>query len=332
MENRPASPMIVPAYWAEARLQSRAGKRRVTVRRFGWSDEGQAAAEAHAQARAQAALDRILAGETLPRRERRSNYGVHGVPIREQIVARHPDGAIVTRNSYGARCLNSPDVLFADIDFAPRRFGPPTAVVAIAMALGLAAGVWFQHWIWPLGTAVVVLPLAIWLGERARRRHMHEGGAEARALQRVEAFSTAHPDWHLRVYRSPGGLRAMALHRTFDPLDAEVAACFQALGTDPLYAMLCKAQRCFRARLTAKPWRAGVRRRIRPPVAAWSPEQANRPDRLAWIDRYERAASRFAACRFLRALGDTTRIDPVADRIRALHDEETGALTARPLA
>jgi len=36
------------------------------------------------------------------------------VPIREEIVSRHGD-TIITRNSYGARCLNTPNALFADI-------------------------------------------------------------------------------------------------------------------------------------------------------------------------------------------------------------------------
>lgn len=332
MESETASRMIVPAYWAEARLQSRLGGRRATVRRFGWSDESQAAAQAHAQARAQEALDRIAAGEALPRRERRSNYGVHGVPIREQIVARYPDGAVVTRNSYGARCLNSPNVLFADVDFARRGSGAQIAIALLGASVGLAIGIWIQDWIWPIVPAFAGLILSIWLAKLVRRYRTHEDRALARSLRRAEAFSVAHPDWHLRVYRSPGGLRVMALHRTFDPLDPEVAACFDALGTDPLYAVLCKTQHCFRARLTAKPWRAGIRRRIRPPSAAWSPEQAALPRRLAWIERYERAASRFAACRFLYALGNTASVDPVADRIRALHDDETGALTARPLA
>jgi hypothetical protein len=38
MEHR--TMMIVPAYWAEARLQARFRGRPVVVRRFGWSDEG----------------------------------------------------------------------------------------------------------------------------------------------------------------------------------------------------------------------------------------------------------------------------------------------------
>ena len=44
--------MIVPTYWAEARVQQRAGDRQVTVRRFGWSDAGQDDAQAMADARA----------------------------------------------------------------------------------------------------------------------------------------------------------------------------------------------------------------------------------------------------------------------------------------
>jgi hypothetical protein len=70
----------------------------------------------------------------LPRREVRSNYGVEGVPIREQIVQRDGD-VIITRNSYGALCLNSPDVLFADIDHAQ----PPAGCVMPAIVAAGAA-------------------------------------------------------------------------------------------------------------------------------------------------------------------------------------------------
>jgi hypothetical protein len=36
--------------------------------------------------------------------------GAAGVPIREEIVGRHGE-TVITRNSYGARCLNMPNVL-----------------------------------------------------------------------------------------------------------------------------------------------------------------------------------------------------------------------------
>lgn len=102
--------MIVPAFWAEARAQRREQNRQVTVRRFGWSDESLTAAQAHAETRAAEALLRIWSGDKkLLRREPKIAYnGAHGVPIREEIIARQGD-AIVTRNGYGAHCLNTPN-------------------------------------------------------------------------------------------------------------------------------------------------------------------------------------------------------------------------------
>src|SRR5690349_327098 len=108
--------MIVPTYWAEASARDRKGNRQVTVRRFGWSDVSQEDAQAMADARARDALQRALAGEQLVRREPKVPYnGAQGVPIREEILERY-GSAVVTRNAYGARCLNTPDVLFADVD------------------------------------------------------------------------------------------------------------------------------------------------------------------------------------------------------------------------
>ena len=78
------------------------------VRRFGWSDNSQDAAQVNADERAQEALQRLLSGEKLPRREPKVPYnGGEGVPIREEIVSRHGE-TIITRNSYEARCLNTP--------------------------------------------------------------------------------------------------------------------------------------------------------------------------------------------------------------------------------
>ena len=66
--------MIVPDHWAEARRQHRARGRQVTVRRFGWSETDPAAAQAMADARADEALARVLAGEKLARREPKRAY------------------------------------------------------------------------------------------------------------------------------------------------------------------------------------------------------------------------------------------------------------------
>ena len=326
--------MIVPEYWAEAREQARHKGRMVTVRRYGWSDEGVAAAQAHANARAREALGAILTGAALPRRERRSNYGIVGVPIREQIVARHGD-VVITRNSYGALCLNTPDVLFADVDLATRPSGRAISigVFVVVMALGFAAGLLAWHWSAGLALAIA----AGWAVNRVALRRQQaafdrDGGAEVRALALLEAFSAAHPDWHLRVYRTPAGLRVLAMHRTFQPDDADAALLFSALQADHLYTVMCKVQHCFRARLTPKPWRIGIDQRIRPPVAAWSAEQAHLPERLHWIARYEQQSKDHAACRYLRSLGDTSCVDPETEHVRALHDAMSRADSDLPLA
>ncbi|MHC1651731.1 hypothetical protein ACODUL_00295 [Stenotrophomonas maltophilia] len=326
--------MIVPAYWAEARVQARFRGRALVVRRFGWSDEGPTEAQAHADARANEALNAIVAGQALPRREARSNYGVEGVPIREQIVQRDGD-VIITRNSYGALCLNSPDVLFADIDHAPPSSGCviPAVVAAIALFAGAILGSLLWHWLAGLvmGVAAVVLVNAAILMRR-KQRLAAAGGAEGLALRAVAGFSEQHPDWHLRTYRTPAGLRVLAMHATFAPHDEQVHAFFQSLGADALYARMCTLQQCFRARLTPKPWRVGLKYRIRPPVAAWSSEQANNPDRLAWIAEYEKKSAGFAACAYVRSFGDTTRVHAKAEHVRSLHDRMSRAQERLPLA
>lgn len=122
------------------------------------------------------------------------------------------------------------------------------------------------------------------------------------------------------------------MHATFSPEDEQLQAFFKALGTDTLYARMCRLQHCFRARLTPKPWRVGLKYRIRPPVAAWSAEQANNPDRLAWIAEYEKKSAGFAACAYLRSFGDTSRVHAKAEHVRELHDRLSHAQDRLPLA
>ncbi|MDR7191543.1 hypothetical protein [Luteimonas terrae] len=325
--------MIVPEYWAEARRQTRHGGRSVTVRRFGWSDDSEDAAQAHAELRVQGAFDAVLAGEALPRREPLTNYGVMGVPIREEIVERAGD-LVITRNSYGALCLNTPDVLFADMDFEARPSGcvMPLATGVLVGGAAFAAAVLAMDWRLAAAVAIAVLVVAnlAMLGWR-RHRFDRDGGAEARALARVAAFSEANPDWHLRTYRTAAGLRVLVMHRTFDPLEPDVDRLFQALQADSLYATMCRLQHCFRARLTPKPWRLDMHRRIKPRSAAWSRSQARLPERLDWIADYEAKSKEFAACRYLRAFG-TGVIDPKAGQVMAMHDAVARAAQALPLA
>jgi hypothetical protein len=325
--------MIVAQYWAEGRLQQRDGKRQITVRRFGWSDASQVEAQAHADERTREAMRQVLAGDKIERRERKLAYnGAQGMPIREEIVSRHGD-AVVTRNGYGARCLNTPNVLFADIDFelawSPRWYG------GVFVALGLCAIVgtaWTRSVLATIGLFVLAALLAIPLAAFLRRTVIRlRGGVEAIARLRVEGFVARHPAWGLRMYHTPAGLRLLATHAMLDPRDASVQQALQALGVDPLYARMCVHQGCFRARVSAKPWRIGIGEHLRPRPGVWPVAPQKLAARRAWVEHYEAAARGFAACRFECTLG-AAAIHPDAWAVQQLHDELCRATQDLPLA
>lgn len=327
--------MIVPRHWAQARLQERREKKQITVYRFGWSNECVEAAQAMAEARAREALARLWSGAKLPRRDPKVPYnGAEGVPIREEIVAEH-GATIITRNGYGARCLNTPDVLIADVDFEPR--GVSRGLVVASAVVGLASAAAVVAAGSPPGGAIVLGLLAIGALHalvvplvRRLRRGLADGD-EALALALVTTFVQTHPKWRLHVYRTPVGLRVIATHRRFSPGEPEVLAFFEALRVDPLYAAMCTRQRCFRARLTAKPWRIGIEAHLKPRPGVWPVKAERRPERERWVDAYETAAAGYAACRYLQPLGDGQPA-PDAERVRLLHDELSGATSGRPLA
>ncbi|WP_255595104.1 hypothetical protein [Lysobacter sp. BMK333-48F3] len=329
--------MIVPQYWAEAQVQERfgrdhpSGRRSLTVRRFGWSDASLAEAQAMADARARDAFDRLLAGQSgLARSEPRVPYDAEGLPIREQIVERDGD-SVVTRNSYGARCLNTPEVLFADIDYDAPVSAWRRGYLFASLAIGVAVG-WFSH---PgfgfLAFFASVFGFSLIARAQSKRRHAADGGPEIRAMQRVRAFLAGHPDWHLRLYRTPAGLRLLAMHRTFDPNEPAVAEFFAAVGADPQFALMCQRQHCFRARLSPKPWRIGIRERLRPRPGVWPIDPAYLAEREQWVAEYERKAVGYAACRFVESLGSRDYVT-AAQHVQRLHDEACRAQSALPLA
>lgn len=335
--------MQVPEHWAEARREQRSGGRQVTVRRWGWSDRDAADAARHAAERAEDALRRILSGESLPRVERKVAYnGVDGMPIREEVVARH-GAAVITRNPYGARCLNVADVLFADIDFASADGVSATATrsallafvpLLLGLALGLASHSLAVGIAASMVAGAVVVFVAMPLVRRMAPPENRIAREEAAAIGRVTAFLAGHRDWSLRQYRTPAGLRLIATHRRFEPQEPAVAAFFAAIGADPIYVRMCRNQRCFRARLSAKPWRIGIGTRIGPRPGVWPLAAQHLGRRRRWVEDYERRAAEVAACRLVGTLGaGTLTVLPEVQEIIDLHDRECRALsTGLPLA
>jgi hypothetical protein len=312
--------MIVPQYWAEARLQNRDRKRQVTVRRFGWSDLSQADAQRHAEDRARDALSRILAGERLHHRDHKIPYnGADGLPIREEIVDRHGD-VVITRNSYGALCLNTPDVLFADIDFSdqtPR--GSSALLGGVSLIIAGVAGAITRSWEVAFSVAAVGF-LCVFLISGFIVLTNYLGGGEDIARSRIERFAAAHTDWRFRLYRTPAGFRILVMHRTFDPQEVAVIQLFRAVHVDRMYRRMCYNQKCFRARVTAKPWRIGIQRHMKPQPGIWPVAAERLLDRQRWIAEYGAAAKNFAACRFVEEIGDGP-VDSKAAAVARLHDE-----------
>ena len=293
--------MIVPSFWAEKTLRTTHNRRRFTIRRWGWSDVSQHEAETMAHARAGAAMEAILAGETILRREPKTAYnGADGVPIREEILERRNDD-VLTRNSYGAICLNTPNVAFVDVDHQRPMAGMLLLTCLAGWAVGWVGVLWTLdamsvRWLL-LGIVVSLvafvptsaLVASLWLALR--------GGRAKLARQRVERVLAERGlvDWAL--YETPLGLRVVLTDHERDPRSAETAALMAAMGADPLYASMCQRQGCFRARVSPKPWRIGVPR-LAGPVWPIPAEMAAR--RAEWVQAYEAAAHGVAACRLIK--------------------------------
>jgi hypothetical protein len=356
--------VIVPQYWAEGRAAGSMGRRKVTARRFGWSDHSQDDAQQMADQRAEEALDRRLRGEKLPTREPKVPYlGASGTPIREEIISRHGQ-TIITRNSYGALCLNSPDVMFTDIDLPddPVRNGPRRVLIGL-LCLALASTVllvFFQLWhfgfmsstasTWLGGFIPVSLILIgalitanlfvhqvekIWKDppwiERAAVRAKRADDMIMAMRQAIDAFIANHPDWHLRIYRTPAGLRLLTMHSTFSPSELAVREAFATLGADPSYVALCQAQNCFRARVSPKPWRVGLSKHIKPRPGVWPVKPERLPARAMWVQAYLQASQHYSSCQFIAAVGSSLA-HPSAIAVRDLHDTYCHALANQPLA
>lgn len=278
--------MKIPQYWASAEDEvSESSKGSLPLKCFGWSDESITEAKSRASETLRRLMDRIRAGAPLPEK-----YLYASRPIREEILEKmtHPDGetlALITRNGYGAAVLNTPKVMFADIDDPAT---PPESPFRQLLSLFTKT---------------------------------QPAKAEPQLPALVMSFAMSHPDWGIRCYRTFAGWRLLMAHETFEPASAASREILQALGSDPQYIDLTRAQECFRARLTPKPWRCGVERPNRSfPRETSAADQAH----ARWLTGYERACSSFATCRYVKTLGSTTQC-PESQRVVLWHDRITRA-------
>lgn len=245
-----------------------------------------------AQAVAQEAA-RKLAGRFAGRNKPLDRYAYGDRPLRELVLRefRSNSGdlaAVITRNSYGCLVLNTARAMFVDVDLPE----PDSAGGGFLKKLF------------------------------GKSQPAPANNAQDLALAKAEVWVQQHPEWGWRVYRTRAGLRLLATHALFNPESAPSETAFDALGADPLYRRLCKNQKCFRARLTPKPWRCGVWQH----APRWPWPDAKAESRFQkWEKKY------LAACGEFATLGNR-QVHADVQSLVNVHDEATRAETKLKLA
>lgn len=253
----------------------------------GWSDESIEGARAKAREVAGRVVQRLL---TNP--DRRNPYPYGDRPLPEPVL-REFHSAAVTRNSYGALVLNTRELMFVDID---RQAAPQTSVSVVSNLRSL-----FRK---PEPPPAAAADPAVSEIRRAAERN------------RCSA----------RIYQTAAGYRAIIVDRPFRAGATDSEALLKEFGADPMYVRLCRLQESFRARLTPKPWRCGVRN---PPVEFPFETPRDEAKFRRWEAEYRHRAGDYATCRFLAEVGTPA---PEFSELIACHDQETKANSSQRLA
>lgn len=280
---------------------------------------------------------------------------------------------IITRNSYGAQVANVDNIAIIDTDeqdllvhlypeqYLADRFMPP--IIAYKAKSSSKAQVWVfiilfivvasiiawlgASWLWLLA---VMFGATAYLWYQADQRNKASLQQHDDNVASLKPFITdllqrrvaSYPNESFRLYQTPAGFRIIATHATVLPSASLVADWFEYFHADANYARLCQSQQCFRARLTAKPWRmkevtesSKLAKEI-PTTDFWSlpsqdidsdenePRHAELEARNKWIEDYDGFAQGYRACRhienFIGREASTQMIQPKNEAIQAFID------------
>ena len=221
--------------------------------------------------------------------------------------------AIISRNRYHSQVLNTQNMMFVDIDIPTWDIKPAS---------------FFQR--------LFGKTEAVEEGNKKEISRRYD-----KAFSKIEKYVKNDIDSGFKVYRTFAGLRLIVTHKVFDPKSDETQKVFDALGTDPLYQQLCKAQDCFRARLTPKYWRMdnalGNTPRLKYKVTnemlhKWTNENEVRVKEYEeWIKQYESEHTSHATCHFVCHIGNPTILEELESLIN-IHDDITLANSGKALA
>jgi hypothetical protein len=254
------------------------------------------------EARQQATLAAQRLAEMFRRGDLARGYGYQLTdrPMREEVLRefRAPSGdlaAAVTRNSYGCQVLNTAGFMFVDVDHPAK---PATLGGFLAKLFGKGDGA------------------------------SAASSAQEQLLARAQVWCDQQPGWGWRVYRTAAGTRLAATHVQVAANDPIAETAFDWLGSDPLYRRLCRVQRCYRARLTPKPWRC---KHPRPPARWPWPDAVAEARFRDWDRRYATAAEAHATCELIATIGNAMVAPDLAGLLQ-FHDAVTRVGSGRPLA
>ena len=215
------------------------------------------------------------------------------VDIREEIIATVNDENIITRNRYGALVLNSTSLVMVDVDDASFR--------------------WRYKW-----NLNVFQNFTNIFKRRSFREIIEEETAKFCDLY-------ASKGAYVRLYRTPNGYRILLLFdQPPNPGSTLSKTIMSQFRSDYTYANMCIKQRCYRARLTPKPWRVKLKA-----LKAIFPFRTVEEDikHNEWVDKYHRISEKYAACRLMESFGNTK-----TDKALDYHDKFCKALSNLPLA
>ena len=271
-------------YWAIADGSVRSSKgEQITRTAYGFSNQSLEDALRVANERATAAARGFGSGQ--PRSDLASYYSA---AVREEIVEEFTDehhrSTIISRNSYGCLVLNTPDLFFADVDLPPAK---------PALSRWLASVFSFLN-----------------------RNKENPPSFEQQLIEKIHLAVDSKPGIGLRLYRTKLGYRIVVTTQTIDARDSDSLKLLEDLGSDKLYVCLCRSQDSYRARLTPKPWRCGIK--DRPPRYPFLNEESKTKCQ-EWLQKYNQQARRFATCALIGEFGSNS-VHPDIKPVLELHD------------
>ena len=264
---------------------------------------------------------------------------------------------IVTRNTYGAQVANVDNIAIIDVDhddLLHQKFpdsydkqgfmgvsiidkSQPSSMkvrvwsFVLIFVLIASSIAWLElSWLWLLA---VMVGVTAYLWQQASKKDKARAQKYADDLASLLPFITdlikkrvaTHPKESFRLYETPVGFRIIATHDTIAPSDNLVTQWFEYFHADANYVRLCQAQQCFRARLTAKPWRMAevndsqLAKDI-PAKDFWFANdnavektatqqrqdlESGKESRKQWITYYDQYAKHYRSCRYVETFSGT---------------------------